>query len=320
MQVPVYEWEFRENPIGDPVKWHYWIDLDERGEFKATVYNSSGRAVYSIDGFEIFEDGFMKYKEDVHGLEEYLKSLGVMPKSARLIYASPGINPLTKSETENVLAEAEIHSRIPRERYQGQAEGMTDIAEQYGTNPTMPIPEEFEVKKMGKTYAIYKKVNGRKVLIMAGLMDPQAAAMWIYSGFKQMRVNPVVPFRHRTGSSSHRALSAQTIRDVHYTAAIQNVMEMTGAKYEIAKSYVDKMMRDMMKRRSPIRGKVIPFLGNPPVIHGKIYQRCMEIRGSKAGMPHDCDDRCKAANHLYKHPFKQNACIYALTDGSVLVR
>ena len=42
-------------------------------------------------------------------------------------------NPLTPEETENVLAEAEIHAKIPKEKYQGQAEGMKDIAEQYGT-------------------------------------------------------------------------------------------------------------------------------------------------------------------------------------------
>jgi hypothetical protein len=91
--------------------------------------------------------------------------------------------------------------------------------------------------------------------------------------------NPVVPFRHRPGSSSHRALSASN------------------------------------------KGKLIPFVGNPPPhIIGKIYQRILEVRASKAGMPHHCDAACKAANHRYKHPFKENACVYALSDGSFLVK
>lgn len=64
------------------------------------------------------------------------------------------------------------------------------------------------------------------------------------------------------------------------------------------------------------------FNENPPVpyIVGKIYQRCLEIRASKAGMPHECDEACRKAGHRYVHPYKQNACIYALSDGSVLIR
>jgi hypothetical protein len=63
----------------------YVIDLDERGEFRATVYNDNGRVVFGIDGYDIFEDGFMEDKNDVIGLKEHLVSLGIMHKDDTLI-------------------------------------------------------------------------------------------------------------------------------------------------------------------------------------------------------------------------------------------
>lgn len=56
---------------------------------------------------------------------------------------------------------------------------------------------------------------------------------------------------------------------------------------------------------------------NPPP--RKIYQRCVEIIASKAGMPHQCDAACKRAGHMYRHKFSKQACIYGLHDGNVLV-
>ena len=51
-------------------------------------------------------------------------------------------NPLTKSETRRVRAESAIHKKIggkpvKRAYYRGVAEGMKDIAEQYGENPRL---------------------------------------------------------------------------------------------------------------------------------------------------------------------------------------
>ncbi len=58
--------------------YRYWINLDERGEFCADVRNPQGDTVFEIHGFDIFEDGFMKNKHDVNGLEEYLRDLGII--------------------------------------------------------------------------------------------------------------------------------------------------------------------------------------------------------------------------------------------------
>lgn len=92
----------------------YSIDLDERGEFRVHVENSRGRSVWQVaypsyscvncgesqdtctcenpdytQDSTIFEDGYMRNKNDKTGLENYLKSLGIMPQSAHLVYANP---------------------------------------------------------------------------------------------------------------------------------------------------------------------------------------------------------------------------------------
>lgn len=62
----------------------YYINLDERGEFYADVRDPTGKTVFEIHGFEIFEDGFMSSKEDLSGLQEYLGDLGVISLDATI--------------------------------------------------------------------------------------------------------------------------------------------------------------------------------------------------------------------------------------------
>ena len=59
-----------------PTSFTYWIDMDERGEFRATVHDPRGREVMSINE-EIFEDGYMRHKKDLSGLASYLEDLGI---------------------------------------------------------------------------------------------------------------------------------------------------------------------------------------------------------------------------------------------------
>lgn len=67
-------------------KYGYYIDLDERGSFLADVRDAEGQTVFEIragnelgeDETSIFEDGFMRDKDDLRGLQEYLVSLDVM--------------------------------------------------------------------------------------------------------------------------------------------------------------------------------------------------------------------------------------------------
>ena len=65
---------------------YYYINLDERGEFYADVREGmdDGKTVFEIHGFDIFEDGFMKNKEDLQGLKNYLVHLGIMKEYQNL--------------------------------------------------------------------------------------------------------------------------------------------------------------------------------------------------------------------------------------------
>jgi hypothetical protein len=68
------------------MKYTYHINLDERGDFYADVRHSvTGESVYEIRGFEIFDDGYMKHKYDIAGLQSYLQELGIIPGDARII-------------------------------------------------------------------------------------------------------------------------------------------------------------------------------------------------------------------------------------------
>ena len=56
----------------------YFINLDERGEFYADVRDESNNTIFEIKGFDIFEDGWMRNKNDLMGLRNHLVGLGVM--------------------------------------------------------------------------------------------------------------------------------------------------------------------------------------------------------------------------------------------------
>jgi hypothetical protein len=61
------------------------VDLDERGEYKAHVENFKGETVYEIDGDWIVEAGYMRHKEDVDGLTEYLIDQGFIEENDKII-------------------------------------------------------------------------------------------------------------------------------------------------------------------------------------------------------------------------------------------
>lgn len=57
---------------------------------------------------------------------------------------------------------------------------------------------------------------------------------------------------------------------------------------------------------------------NPPAV--KIYSCVEDIYASKADMPHACDAKCRRAKHRYHHKFSKKACVYGLSDGSILIK
>lgn len=69
----------------DALRLEYYINADERGEFRADVRNAdTGRTVYEFEGFWMFEDGFMAHAQDVDGLLEYMQWNSVVPADATI--------------------------------------------------------------------------------------------------------------------------------------------------------------------------------------------------------------------------------------------
>lgn len=71
----------------------YYINLDERGDFYADVRDPDGETVFAFhagaslgeDETSIFEDGYMKDKDDVAGLTEYLRQLEIIPPDGEVL-------------------------------------------------------------------------------------------------------------------------------------------------------------------------------------------------------------------------------------------
>lgn len=143
----------------------------------------------------------------------------------------------------------------------------------------------------------------------------QLAEHYMRKGAIEFERNPVVPFRHSAKSSTGKRIDPQALN--------YNQLMIIASSYtddpERAKAMVDAFFAGARQReRIHSKGKLVSFKNNPDMV--KIYQKCIEIRATKAGMHHHCDDKCKAAGHRYKHPFVKSACIYGLPDGSLLIR
>jgi len=69
----------------EPKTFEYFINLYERGEFFADVRDPAGDSVLTINGFQIFEDGFMRDVSVLRGLKEHLVSMGIMGQHDELV-------------------------------------------------------------------------------------------------------------------------------------------------------------------------------------------------------------------------------------------
>jgi len=67
--------------------YEYYINLDERGEFNADVRDADGKTVFEFDG-EFFDYGWMDSKQDVVGLNEYLRTMNIIPSNSRTVVAN----------------------------------------------------------------------------------------------------------------------------------------------------------------------------------------------------------------------------------------
>lgn len=75
------------------MKFGYFIDIDERGSFRADVRDETGKTVFEVlagnelgeDESSLVDDGFMSHTSDIDGLQTYLQSMGVMSSSDTLL-------------------------------------------------------------------------------------------------------------------------------------------------------------------------------------------------------------------------------------------
>lgn len=90
----------------------YYINNDERGDFQADIRDTKGVTVYEVkagdslgeDETSIFDDGFMKDRNDLAGLQEYLVGLKVIPAHATVLFMQ---------EFERRVAFSEQHPDAP---------------------------------------------------------------------------------------------------------------------------------------------------------------------------------------------------------------
>jgi hypothetical protein len=76
--------------------YHYIVDLDERGIYKAHVENAeTGKIVFEISNEDedgntsvlwIVEDGFMEHTKDMAGLGFYLFDMGIINQNDPIVY------------------------------------------------------------------------------------------------------------------------------------------------------------------------------------------------------------------------------------------
>lgn len=70
-------------------RYYLTVDLDERGEYSATLYNYSDDVVWECDTefvAELIEDGFLRRKpnQDLNGLAKYLASHYIIPSGSTI--------------------------------------------------------------------------------------------------------------------------------------------------------------------------------------------------------------------------------------------
>ena len=113
-----------------PTSFTYWIDMDERGEFRATVHDPRGREVMSINE-EIFEDGYMRHKKDLSGLASYLEDLGIGGRGTQV----------------QIARNASFARRAGRSRFARFAEGDTAGFEKWLKTQPKDVQEDWEANK-----------------------------------------------------------------------------------------------------------------------------------------------------------------------------
>jgi len=87
------DFDLPEIGVHDGPVYGYYVDHDERGEFYADVRDVDGKTVYEIGGsgdpnLSIIEDGFIAGRDDLPGLQTYLRDIGIIPDDGEVLEMS----------------------------------------------------------------------------------------------------------------------------------------------------------------------------------------------------------------------------------------
>lgn len=68
----------------------FYVNCDERGEYRADIRNVLGATVFEYGSndegrIELVDDGHLKHARDLNGLEDYLRENGILPDNSELL-------------------------------------------------------------------------------------------------------------------------------------------------------------------------------------------------------------------------------------------
>lgn len=152
----------KENSNSD--RFYLTVNLDERGDYSATLYDYDDNEVWDCDYelvSELIDDGYLKYKpdEDLDRLAEYLGSVGVIPRgstidsekeesmeeSRRMYSRKSGRTKLLESKLRKVI-------RPMVERMLREASGIDDFVNKYKDTDPFDFSDMIERKKEERDY------------------------------------------------------------------------------------------------------------------------------------------------------------------------
>ncbi len=234
--------------------------------------------VYDITGRH-FSD-FTSYAGAKAAIDLHISSIWKRPKK----------NPLTPAETKNVLAESGIHAMIKGKGksayYRGVAEGMKDVAEQYGR------------LKPGT------KADAAQLRSHLAMLNPASIT------FTGLAAGRLFEFDHRDLSDCFSLMHGPWIKTGPRSYKREHGKESYKVGTPNVKVLPGRSCGNAMRQPGYAAAK------NPPV---EIYAKVKEIIAVK-GPGHKCDAACKRAGHTYRHTFTEKAGIYGNPDGSLTIR
>jgi len=139
--------------------YQYVIDLDERGEFNASVRDAADNVVCEINGGQIFEDGFMDHKNDTDGLTDYLVHLGVIRDGDEVLGVTQFESRLEQNAKDNNHAficvdDARVTLRMGNltasDPHKGTEQSVKGVVDYYNRLSASHGAESFEVRNDSK--------------------------------------------------------------------------------------------------------------------------------------------------------------------------